>query len=186
MKGILTAFLVLSSVIPAGCDDDDPVSSTGEIVIQLSGIKEGDIVSGVVEKSKNVTTESGNPYGAFLTDARAALGGDPGRIEVTSARITLAEGSRGIAAFEALFDGDVDVFLSADVGGTVPVARVHAPTGSGPVTCEVVAGSSDLAPILAALRSGSFRVGIRGHTPRLETDDFDARVDVRIGFAAYE
>lgn len=178
--------LVLLPVL--GCDEDEPVARTGEIVIQLSGIREGDIVAGSVEEEKNVTTESGNPYGAFLQSAREALGHDPSRIEVTSASITLAGGSRGVATFEELFDGETHVFLRADVGGTpvtVHVARVVAPSGTGPVACEVIADRAALAPLDAALLSAGFRVGVRGPTPRLPTDSFDARIDVRIGFAAY-
>mgnify|MGYP000684073182 CR=1 FL=1 len=168
------------------CDDDeDPVARTDTIVIQLAGIKEGDIHDGVVEKDKNVTTEVGNPYGAFLDAARVALGRNPSRIEVTSVAITLGGDSRGVISFADLFVGETNVFLRADVGGTVYVARVTGPTGVGPVICEVIAGDSALAPIRDALLAGNFRVGIRGTTNRLPTDDFDARIDVRIGFAAY-
>lgn len=183
------AFRSLVFVLPllgaVSCDDDEPVAETGTIVIQLSGIKQGDIHDGVVEKDKNVTTESGNPYGAFLQAARTALGHDPSRIEVTSVSITLGGDSRGVASFADLFSGETNVFLRADVGGTVYVARVTNPTGVGPVTCEVIADEAALAPIRDALLSGNFRVGVRGPTNRLPTDDFDARIDVQIGFAAY-
>ena len=168
-----------------GCADD-PVTVSDRIVIQLSGIKEGDITSGVVEKSKNVTTESGNPYGAFLQNARTTLGRNPSRIEVTMAQITLSGDSRGVMSLADLFTGEVNVFLDADVGGTVPVGRVTNPTGMGPVDCAIVSDESSLAPIMDALLSGVFRVGVRGPTNRLPTDDFDARLDVRIGFAAFE
>lgn len=171
--------------ILAGCEED-PVGTTENIVIQLSGIKEGDIVSGVVEKSKNITTESGNPYGAFLQHVRTALGRNPSRIEVIRAEITLDDSSRGVISLADLFSGQVDVYLDADVGGTVPVARVTGPTGMGPVGCSIIATPDTLAPIMDALLSGNFRVGVRGATNRLPTDDFDARLDVRIGFAAYE
>jgi hypothetical protein len=66
------------------------------------------------------------------------------------------------------------------------VARVSAPGGSGPIDLELVSDEASLAPILAALLATNFRVGIRGATPRTGSDDFDARIDVRIGFAAYE
>ena len=168
-----------------GCEED-PVGVEDRIVIQLSGIKESDINSGTVQKSKNVTTETSNPYGAFLQDARQTLGRDPSRIGVTMVQITLAGDSRGVASFGDLFNGTVEVFLDADVGGTVPVARVSAPGGSGPIDLELVSDEASLAPILAALLATNFRVGIRGATPRTGSDDFDARIDVRIGFAAYE
>ena len=168
-----------------GCEED-PVGAEDRIVIQLSGIKESDIVSGTVQKSKNVTTETSNPYGAFMQDARQTLGREPSRIAVTMVQITLAGDSRGVASLADLFNGTVEVFLDADVGGTVPVARVSAPSGSGPIELEMVSDEASLAPILAALLATNFRVGIRGSTARTATDDFDARIDVRIGFAAFE
>jgi hypothetical protein len=182
VRALALAFLGLSA---AGCDED-PVNATGRIVIELSGIKETDIVGGSVQKSKNVTTESGNPYGAFLHSARQTLGRDPSRIRVTATEMTLDPGTTGVASFAELFNGTVEVILEADVGGTVAVARVSAPTGTGPIAMGVIADDAALAPILAALLDGNFRVGIRGTTALTAADDFDARIDVGIGFAAYE
>ena len=186
MRRLLFGMLAVGLGLTAlGCAED-PVTVSDRIVIQLSGIKESDITSGVVEKSKNVTTESGNPYGAFLQNARTTLGHNPSRIEVLMAQITLSGDSRGVISLEDLFTGEVNVFLDADVGGTVPVGRVTNPTGMGPVDCAIVSTESSLAPIMDALLSGNFRVGVRGPTNRLPTDDFDARLDVRIGFGAFE
>ena len=130
------------------------------------------------------------PVDAEREAIRAALvltlGREPSRIAVTMVQITLAGDSRGVASLADLFNGTVEVFLDADVGGTVPVARVSAPSGSGPIELEMVSDEASLAPILAALLATNFRVGIRGSTARTATDDFDARIDVRIGFAAFE
>jgi hypothetical protein len=186
MKRILSFGLILAATgILAACDED-PVVATDLIVIQLSGIKQGDITDGVVSKSKNVSTESGNPYHAFLVEARAVLGRDPARIRVESVQLTLDGSTRGIASFADLFNADAEVYLDADVGGTVNVARVTRPTGTGPVELAVVSTDATLAPILAALLSGDFRVGVRGTTLRTSADDFDARIDVRIGFGGYQ
>lgn len=185
MRRTFAIVLVALSAVALPACDDDPVASTGTIVIQLSGINEGDIRSGVVENSKNVTTETGNPYRIFLDEARTVLGRPPGRIRVTSASITIDGSSRGVASLADLFTGEVNVFLDANVGGTVPVARTTDPAGMGPVAFRIVAGDDDLAPIMTALLAGDFRVGVNGPTPRLPSDDFDARLDVRIGFSAY-
>lgn len=93
--------------------------------------------------------------------------------------------SPGGMSFADLFVGETNIFLRADVGGTVYVARVTDPTGVGPVTCSVIAGESAPAPTRDALLSGNVRAGVRGTTNRLPTDDFDARIGVRVGFAAY-
>jgi hypothetical protein len=186
VRRISSIGLALAATALLAACDEDPVVATDLIVIQLSGIKEGDVADGVVSKSKNVSTESGNPYHAFLVEARAVLGRDPSRIRVDAVQITLDGSTTGIASFADLFNADAEVFLDADVGGTVAVARVTGPTGTGPVTLEVVSTDETLAPIMAALLSGDFRVGVRGTTLRTSADDFDARVDVRIGFGAYE
>jgi hypothetical protein len=186
MKKALTIGLMLAATgLLAGCDED-PVNATGRIVIELSGISQGDIVDGSVSNAKNVSTESGNPYHAFLVQANSTLGGDPARIRVEAAEITLDPSSTGVASFADLFNASAEVFLDADVGGTVVVARVNAPTGTGPVALEVVSTDDTLAPIMDALLSGDFQVGVRGTTALTSADDFDARIDVGIGFGAYE
>jgi hypothetical protein len=176
------AVLALATVV--GCEE--PAASSDTIVIRLSGIKEDDIRDGTVEEEKNVTTEVSNPYAQFLADSRAALGADPSRIEVETVAITLGGDSRGVLGFQELFTGTVDVFLRTDDGGTVYVGRVENPAGVGPVECEVAAGETELAPILPSLLAGSFRVGVRGATPRVATDDFDAKVEIAIRFASFE
>jgi len=185
MKSMVQGILVLVALgAVAGCEE--PAATSDTIVIRLSGIKEGDIIDGFVEREKNVTTETSNPYAAFLADAREALGTDPTLVEVEAVSLTLGGDTRGVAGFEELFTGEVNVFLRTDDGGTVYVGRVTDPTGVGPVECELVAGDEALAPILPSLLDGSFRVGVRGATPRVAGDDFDAKVEVAIGFAAYE
>ena len=177
---ILAATGVLTSC------EDDPGVTTDLIVIQLSGIKEGDIADGIVAKSKNISTEVANPYHSFLEEARRAFGGDPSRIRVDTIQITLDGSTAGISSFGELFNADAQVFLDADTGGTVYVGTVSFPTGTGPVTLEVTSTDDALQSISDALMSGDFRVGVRGTTLRTAADDFDARVDVRIGFSAYE
>jgi hypothetical protein len=181
---VLAAALTAALALPACAED--PVLATDLIVITLSDINENDITSGVVEERKNISTESGNPYGEFLREARRILGRDPGRIRVESVQITLDGSSRGVDGFQDLFPGEVNVFLDASAGGTVYVGRTSAPTGMGPVVLSVISSDDSLAPIMDALLGGSFHVGVQGATHRLEHDDFDAGINIRIGFGAYE
>ncbi|MDI7266505.1 MAG: hypothetical protein QME96_00750 [Myxococcota bacterium] len=184
-KRRLFPFLSVGLLAALACDDD-PVAETNVVVVTLGGIKENDIRSGVIEESKGISTQTGNPYNQFIQTARARLGGNPGRIDVTAVSFTLDADSRGVASFADLFTAQVDVFFDAgSAGGTVNVGRVNAPTGTGPVNCELVADEYELAPIQDALLGGNFRVGIRGMTNRLTTDNFEARINIRLGFAAY-
>ncbi len=169
------------------CDDDSqPVATTDTIVVTLGGIKEDDIREGVISESKAISGPDDGDYNDFIRTARARLGRNPGRIGVTAVSFTLDGDSQGVASFADLFSAQVDVFFDAGAaGGTVNVGRANAPTGTGPVNCEVVAHEHELAPIQDALLGGNFRVGIRGMTNRLTTDNFEARINVRLGFAAY-
>ena len=177
-----SALLVL--VAGAGCET--PAATSDTIVIRLSGIKADDIRDGVVEAEKNVATELTNPYARFLADARAALGADPTSIEVEAVSITLGGDSRGVIGFQDLFAGEANVFIRTDDGGTVYIGRIDEPTGVGPLEAEISAGPDEFAPLMPELLQGTFRVGVRGATSRLATDDFDAKVEVAVRFAAYE
>ncbi len=125
-------------------------------------------------------------FRGVAVDARRVLGGDPSQIRVESVQITLDGSTSGIASLGELFDGDAQVFIDADLGGTVYVGTINRPTGTGPVSLEITSTDENLAPIVAALLSGDFRLGVRGTTLRTAADDIDARIDVRIGFGAYE
>lgn len=69
---------LLVLVVLAACGDD-PVSFSAPVGINLKA-KSGDVSNNVVSDEKGITTESSNPYGAFVTDARAQIGRDPGSI----------------------------------------------------------------------------------------------------------
>ena len=87
---LLSAVLVL-----AGCGGD-PVSHSAPVGINLKA-KSSDTVNNVVTDDKGINTESGNPYGAFVTDARRELGNvDPAVIEVDEVEIFLGANSTGV------------------------------------------------------------------------------------------
>jgi hypothetical protein len=47
------------------------------------------VVGGQISVDKNISTENGNPYGAFVNAAVQKIGQPPSRIAVTSATFTL-------------------------------------------------------------------------------------------------
>ena len=69
--------LIVLSLTLAACADQ-PISYSDDVGIALKA----DVVDGTVVDEKNINTESGNPYAAFITDAHNALHADPGSIEV--------------------------------------------------------------------------------------------------------
>jgi hypothetical protein len=155
------AFLFLAGTI-AACGS--PVSFSAPVGINLKA-KSGDVVTGAITESKDITTESGNPYGAFINDAMMKLNGkNPSTIEVNSLTLTLGGQSTGVTKLEDVFTGDVDVaFITNDTNITYDVGHIMNPAGVGPVDMNVgfdysMVSAADQAKFL----TGSFKVVLRG------------------------
>lgn len=72
----------------AACDEE-PIHYSAPVGITMTAAS-GDVDDGLILEEKNINTESGNPYEAFVADARDALGGaDPGAIDVEDVTITI-------------------------------------------------------------------------------------------------
>ena len=122
MHRFTSAALGISLVLCTGACGDDPVSYSAPVGINLKA-KSADTVNGVVSDEKGIKTESGNPYGAFVNDARKQLGRDPGVIDVERVELFLGAGSTGVTALGEVFTGTVDVlFQMNDTNNSYPVA----------------------------------------------------------------
>jgi len=172
-----------------GCGDD-PISYSAPVGINLKA-KSSDTTNGVVTDDKGISTESGNPYGAFVNDARAELGRDPGGIDVDEVTLFLGASSTGVTRLGEVFTGNVEVlFEMNDTNNSYPVAAgtVDASAASGPI--EIAATfSSDGVPDLdyAKLLGGGFKVIVRGPAATgFTTKGADADVQVTLTFAAFE
>src|SRR5258706_10931080 len=87
----------------------DPVNYSAPVGIELHA-KSADVNMSVVTEQKDITTETGNPYGAFVNAAKAKLGGkDPSRIEIDSLTLTLGAQSTGVSKLDDVLTGDIDV-----------------------------------------------------------------------------
>jgi hypothetical protein len=182
--------LVLIALLASACSDD-PLSYSAPVAINLKA-KSGDTQNSVVTDDKGITTESGNPYGAFVSDAQNALDGrDPSSIDVDSVELFLGGSSTGVASLGEVFDGDVDVlFQMNDTNNTYPVASgpIPAATGAGPIDLDVEFSSDDVADAdFAKLMTGSFKVVVRGAAASgFETKGADADLQTTFVFAAFE
>lgn len=174
-----------------GACGDDPVSYSAPVAINLKA-KSADTVSGVVSDEKGISTESGNPYGKFVSDARAALGGrDPATIELDSVDVFLGAGSTGVTALGEIFNGRLDVvFVMNDTDNSYPAAHVDigAATTAGPIGASIdFDGAAFPAIDEAKLLGGSFKVLLRGPAAAsFETKGADADVQLTFTFAAFE
>lgn len=181
---------VMFLVLAAACGDD-AVSYSEPVGINLKA-KSSDVVNATVTNEKGINTESGNPYGAFVTNARRELGGaDPTSIELTDARLLLGAGTVGVSALGEIFAGEVVVlFQMNDTNNTFPAAsRVFASTdGSGPIDLAVDFDSDEMSDEdYAKLLDGSFKVVIRGPAaPDFQTKGADADLQTTLTFTAFE
>ncbi len=160
----LLAATLLLAVLASACGSSDPVSYSAPVGISLDA-RSSDVAAGQVHVDKNISTESGNPYGAVVNAAVKALGHAPSRIVVTSATLTLdAASSSQVTALEQVFTGQVRVsFQPNGSSNTYPVASVTSPTGVGPVTLAVTFDSSSMTPAdFGDLVGGAFKVALDG------------------------
>jgi hypothetical protein len=178
----------LAAIVVLTACGDDPVSYSSPVGINLKA--ESGAVSGTaISDEKGITTESGNPYGAFISDARAALGRDPSRIELDGLTFTLGANSTGVTAFEQIYTGDVDVlFLMNDSNNTYNAGRVTNPTGPGPVDVGVLLESDAISDTdWPKYLGGSFKVVIRGTAaPDFASKGAKADLQLMFTFAAFE
>lgn len=177
------------SMFALGCgsdgtgDDLNTVGFSGPVNVRLDKFKDGDVRNGAFDSDKDINTESGNPYGGFLRDARASLGRDPAAVLLERMTFTLASDTRGVTGFEQFLSGTAVVYF-ANSSVTVNVGTAVMPTGAGPVTVQITAGRAELAPINAALLSGNFKVGMRVPAAAGRPGSFDARLSTTLYFRA--
>jgi hypothetical protein len=146
----------------AACGDD-PVSFSAPVAINLKA-ESGAVNGTALANDKGIKEEAGNPYGAFISDARARLGRDPRLVEIDQLTLTLGGQSTGVTQLQEVFQGVVDVlFIVNSSNNTYPVGQIMNPTGTGPTAVDVSFESSAIAlQDWSQYLSGEFKVVIRG------------------------
>ncbi len=176
------------ALVLAACGGKDPVSYSAPVGISLP-VASKDAVSNAIRVDKNINTESGNPYGAFVNEARARIGHDPSRVVLVGATLQILGTSTGVTALEQVFTGTV--VISFEMNGTsavYPAAQVVDPAGAGPVAFGVGFDSDSLPPEdRTSLVGGQFKVVLSG-TPAVGFDTANATADLvaTFQFIAYE
>lgn len=163
-----------------GCSD--AVSHSETVSLKLGGMKEGDLKENKLSEEKNVNSESGNPYGVFIKNAKAQLDGrDPGQVAPVSAFLRMHSDTTGVTGFEEVFTS-MELFFS-NSATTIPVGTVASPSGT---SVEVVLTDTNLEALHASMVSGDFKVGVRGPATIAPPNKFDLRITVDIKFEAFE
>jgi len=186
---LLPGICLVIAITTAACGDD-PVSHSEPVGIHLA-FASGDVAGGRVGDDKNINTESGNPYAAFVAAARDALGRDPSSISVDELTLTLLTTSTGVASLGEIYDGPTDI--SFEMNGTntlVPVASlaIGPTTTAGPVPMVIgFVPDAVLGDDWTALVGGNFKVVIDGPAQiNFETAGASVDLEARFLFTAYE
>lgn len=185
------ASLFLATTLGCACSDDDPVSHSAPIGLTLSAKSDDVQGDGTITDDKNITTESGNPWGKFVDDAEAELGGAPGSIELVELTLLLGADSDGVTELREIFDGTVDVqFELEDTGNfySVASANIDADTEGREVSFERLFDYEEFdGAEVDALLAGSFKVLLGGPAAAGFADaNADADMQLTLVFEAFE
>lgn len=178
---------ILLLVLLVACGDN-PVSYSAPVGINLKA-KSGDVSNNAISDEKGITTESSNPYGAFVADAQAKLGGNPASIDVDALTLTLGGQSTGVTNLNEVYTGDVDVvFVMNDTNNTYDVGHVMNPAGAGPVGVDVSFDAAAVSDVdYDKMLGGSFKVVIRGPAAAdFQSKGAEANLQLTFTFAAFE
>ncbi|HEU5056995.1 MAG TPA: hypothetical protein VFU21_10745 [Kofleriaceae bacterium] len=191
MRSLWFFSIAISGSLLGGCSDDDPVSYSQPVGIELKA-EHDKVINGTLSEEKSITTESGNPYGAFVSGAQDALGGfDPGDIDVDEVSVALGAGSDGVVGLGEVFDGTFEVlFLMNDTDDTFDVASgdIEGDDDGGPKDLFVHFDSAEVSDEnYEKLLSGSFKVVYRCPAqPSFDGSGAKADLQVTLTFTAYE
>jgi hypothetical protein len=179
---------LLTLCVLAACGDD-PVNYSAPVGIELK-VKSGEVTSSnALTPEKSITTESGNPYGAFISEAENTLGHDPGDIEIESITISLGAQSTNVTALEQVMTGDVYVkFLTNDTNNTFTVAHFASPTGQEATGHPSFSMATDVGePDVEKIVGGSFKVVLNAPAAAdFSTKGAEAVLQLTFTFTAFE
>ncbi len=186
----MTARLLALSLVALAACTDPPVTYSAPIGISLQA-KSSDSTNGIVTDLKAITTEQGNPYGAFVAGAKAQLAGEsPSAIVVEDATVALGDASTGVIGLGDVFAGTLSiVFLINDSNNSYSVATGEVDSTTG-TTLQLAARFDTVALTefdYLKMLGGQFKVVARGTAAR-GFADLGARgdLDVTLTFAAFE
>lgn len=131
MKLIVCAIPLLAACLVA-CSEQEPPSSLVAISLQA---KSSDVPGPGLTLEKQIMTEAGNPYEAFIADAEARLGKETSRIDFERLTLRLGDDSTKVTALEQVCAGHLYFELTLEGSNdTFVFGEAMAPSGAGPAT----------------------------------------------------
>jgi hypothetical protein len=189
MHHVFRLVFCVCCLVLAGCGDS--ASNYSKPVALNLKSKASDVTGTAVSAEKAINTESGNPYGAFVTEARARLGRDPARIEVSSLEVLLSTTSTGVAALNEVFNGATDVqFVLNDTNNVYSAAHATidgSTAGRGPIAFAIAFDAAKMAASVdwQKFLGGGFKVVIAGPVAAGYSGKAAADLQLTLTFAAF-
>lgn len=170
----------LAALFLAACGDSGYESTVG----QRLDLKGGDVSGTTLAREKDVSALFDDQWHPFLERAEEQLGHAPESVELRGASIQLdAANSKNVGRLEDALVGEVVLYLKDPGTGVITdVAKVKDPKGTGRVELDMI--DADLAALQPRLLNGSFKVGVRGTTPKPAGSDFELALSVSLEAAA--
>ena len=189
-RSLALAGIPATVALIAACSHHTVAGFSEPVGITFSSVKPGDVVGTILEEQKNINTESGNPYGKFVNDAKAHLGGaNPGEIDVSSTTFAVQPGG-AFATLDQIFIGRVRVqFQMSSTGNVYAVEHIDNPTGAGPDgmikdwdPTLILASAGDYAELLG----GQFKVIVVGPASPSFTGGGNSTLQTTFDFVAFK
>ncbi len=155
-------------------------------------IQSGDVLAdGSVTDDKSITTESGNPWGAFIASARDTIGGDPSDIVLDDAVLTLLSSSTNVTDLGEVFGGTVTLEFEMNTSKTLFPVADGVVSGADLGTEAALDARFDFETLesddITDLLGGSFKVVLTAETEAGFADaDAGADLEVVLTFSAFE
>ncbi len=186
MKALRVLPLLLA--LPAiGCTDPDHPDYTAKVELTMQARADAD--GKRVGAQRDISSQDGNPYLSFLTNAQIRLEREPARIDIESVKMSLGGTASGVANLGEVFRGPTEALLILDTSGTPTVA---AQTEIGEIALDEITFTTDFPDDISGarldlLRAGGFPVSIRGEVaPGFAERAVAAPLTVAITFSAYK
>ncbi len=181
--------LPLIATVVCACGAD-PISYSEPVGIELKADADK-VTNDTLSEEKGIKSEAGDPYTAFVIDARVALGGfDPSRIIVGGVMLSLAADSEGVLALGEIFDGEfVVLFEMENTNDTFMVASGD--IGLSSAASVALAATFDSEGMsetnMGQLLAGDFKVVYRAPTnATYEFTNAKSKLQVTLTFEAFE
>lgn len=150
----------------AGCDTSTVSYSAPVNVTFKAKSKKNQL--GRLFGEKAMDAEIGDPYGAFISEARARMGRDPSVIQIERAELVLTAASKGVTRLDEVLAGDMElVFSMNETNSTYAVGAgaLAASTLEGALPFGISFQSDDVPDLdYVKLLAGAFKVVAQGAT----------------------